>query len=355
MKIGIITFHWATNYGAVLQAYALQEYLKKFGYEVEIINYKPSRYDWFTYKTIFKNPLKIKAQLRLSYRERLIRDFRSSFLLQTKRYRSMNDLKKATNDYDVVISGSDQVLNPTFTAGGEGKPTDAYYLGFAGKNTRKVGYAVSFGCGQYPEYALEYAYRWINNFDAVGVRENSGINVLEQLNYKGVKKIVPDPTLLYGRELFENLYLPAKSNNSDLCVYMLSGIVAAVPQNGEVKIIDEYHHGQKLEEWLVNIRDTKFLVTNSYHGMLMAILFHTPFAVIRNAKASGQNDRITTVLGRLGLEERLVDNDGKEIAEVMNKTIDWKDVDEKCEAYRIDGKVFLNKVILENSYEDLSN
>lgn len=345
MKIGIITFHWATNYGAVLQAYALQEYLRSYGYEVEIINYKPSRYEWLTYKAILKNPLKIKAQLRLSYRERLLREFRSSFLLQTKRYSCMNDLKKAANEYDVVISGSDQVLNPTFTTGGEGKPTDIYYLGFVGKNTRKLGYAVSFGCGKYPEYALKYANKWINNFDAIGVRENSGINVLEQLNYKGVKKIVPDPTLLYGKELFANLCLPAKSNKSNLCVYMLGGMVASVQQKGLVEIIDEYHHGQKLEEWLVNIRDTKFLVTNSYHGMLMAILFHTPFAVIRNEKASGQNGRMTTVLERLGLEERLVDNNGKEIAEVMNKTIDWKVVDEKCEAYRIDGKEFLNKVL----------
>ncbi len=345
MRIGIITFHWATNYGAVIQAYALQEFFKTTGSEVDIINYKPSRYTWLTFKAILKNPLTFKQEMRLLHRERLINRFRKSFLQLTRRYRSGHDLKKSSLKYDLIISGSDQILNPTFTIGGEGKPTDVYFLGFVDKNIKKIGYAVSFGCNRYPENASKYASKWINNFDAIGVREKSGMKVLEQLQYNGCKEIVPDPTLLYGNKLFKDLNLSAKSMKSDICVYMLKGIVASIPEKKNIRVIDNFHRGIELEDWLVNIRDTNFLVTNSYHGMLMAILFHTQFVIIRNTVSSGQNDRINTVLKRLNLEGRIVDNERIQIAQTMKESIKWDNIDSICNEIRNEGVSFLARVL----------
>ena len=341
MKIGIITFNWAINYGAVIQAYALQEFLKSQGAEVDIINYKPLRYDLMPLREVLRNPKQIRPQLRLLQRDRLINQFRSSFLNQTKRYYSNIELKRASLKYDLVISGSDQVLNPSFTIGGEGKPTETYYLGFAKKDIKRIGYAVSFGCIQYPEYALDYALKWINNFDLIGVRENSGLRILEQLHFKGEKLVVPDPTLLYGTRLFEKLNLPCTTQKRDICAYLLGGVRPSFHQDIKIYFIDEHHKSISMIEWLGAIRDTNFFLTNSYHGMLVAILFHTPFAVIKNANSKGQNDRMTTVLDKLNLSERFVDNEETQINKVFNDVTDWEKVDDSIKRFRQEGVDFL--------------
>ena len=183
MRIGILTFHWATNYGAVLQAFCLQEYLREQGHKVDIINYKPKRFD-LTLTQFIKNPRRLRylrKELIAKRKESLLAPFREKYLNQTKRYYSTKEIQSANMDYDLLISGSDQILNPSFTICGESIPTSAYYLSFGPKTAKRIGYAVSFGCVQYPEQATIYASEWINNFDAIGTRENTGFNILQQL------------------------------------------------------------------------------------------------------------------------------------------------------------------------------
>lgn len=124
MKIGILTFHWATNYGAVLQCYALQEYLKSLGHEVEIINYKPHLFDdnVFTFLR-FRKFLHIGDYLNNCKKEAALKDFRSSRLHQTERIYACKDMAYIANCYDAIVSGSDQVVNPSFLLNGEGKGT----------------------------------------------------------------------------------------------------------------------------------------------------------------------------------------------------------------------------------------
>ena len=125
MKIGILTFHWATNYGAVLQCYALQQTLAEMGHDVEVINYKPQRYD-FSWKKYFRHPSSIRYIKRdyIQHRkEKLLVQFRQEYLNLTQRYYANSDLDKISSYYDIVISGSDQILNPYFTNSGEGCPT----------------------------------------------------------------------------------------------------------------------------------------------------------------------------------------------------------------------------------------
>lgn len=349
MKIGIITFHWATNYGAILQAYSLQEYLKEQGHEVEIINYKPRHFD-FGWKYL-RRPWLLKGlrkDLVARKKERQLIPFRKENLITTKcRFFSIEDLNRTTMSYDAVISGSDQVMNPSYTLSGENHPTSAYYLTFAYKSKR-IGYAVSFGCTTYPEKALKYAKKWINSFDAIGVREQTGNDVLEQMDYRGRLQLVPDPTILYGRKLFDRINVSSIEKKDYLCVYMLRETGSIVTENAIY--IDELNNPVPMEEWLGLIINSSGLITNSYHGMIMAILNHVSFvAVTSNSSGGGMNDRFTTLLSRLGLQDRLIDSLDNHFNEVLSKPISWDEVERKLECFRDEGALFLKKELNKQS------
>lgn len=344
MKIGILTFHWATNYGAVLQSYALQQTLVEMGHDVEIINYKPKRFD-FSWRKYFRHPSAIRYIKRdyIQYqKERLLVLFRENYLNLTQRYYTNKDLIRISSNYDVVISGSDQILNPSFTNLGEGCPTSTYYLSFASKSTKKIGYAVSFGCTVYPETAFLNAKKWIFNFDKIGVRENSGIEILNSFNYKENRILVPDPTILRGKSLFSEIKISDPLLRDYYCVYVLRTNIK-VNANKGVFYIDETNNPLSIESWLGYISYSKGLITNSYHGMIMAILFHVPFVVIleKNKNLSGMNDRFITLLNQLNLMDRIADSEDAVIP-VFSKEIIWDNVDNLLIKFQKIGKSFLN-------------
>ncbi len=329
MKIGIVTFHWATNYGAILQAYCLQEFLKEKGHDVEIINFKPRQYD-FSWLRVLLNPvnwLSIRKILIQKKKERLLDVFRNQYLNLTRRYFLSSELACNANAYDVLISGSDQIFNPYFTTRGEeNHPSSVYYLLFAPIKTKKFAYAASFGCIKYPHDAADLASQWINNFDAVYVREDTGLAILNQLGYDGTKGVVPDPTILYGQVFFENIGIVLNENKeSYTCVYMLRREVII---DGDVRYIDEVHKPLSMQEWLTTISCSRSLITNSYHGMIIAILSHVPFVVVlEKGERSGMNDRFITLLKQLHLENRMVCTISDAL-NILQSGIDYTEVDE---------------------------
>ena len=350
MKIGILTFHWGTNYGAILQAYCLQEYLKTYGYLVSIINYKPRQYDFLWSKYIKKPWLirNINRDLINKKKELLLKTFRDSHLDTTRRYFLLQDLIKDIDDYDVLISGSDQVLNPGFTISGEnGRPSTAYWLNYGNKDIIRLGYAVSFGCEKYPENAIQIAKQQVDSFNAIGVREKTGMDIIRQLGYKGPINILPDPTLLLGKELFKKLRITLPQNKCEYtCVYMLRHEVHI---DGNVRYIDEKHHPLTMEQWLETIVNAGRLITNSYHGVIMAILSHVPFVVLlETGDARGMNDRFYTLFRRLGVENRLVSSI-EEASVVLKQKTDFEMIDNAIDSYRKDGIDFLNTHVCKNN------
>ena len=345
MKIGILTFHWATNYGAILQAYSLQTYLSEQGHSVDIINYKPRSGDnnisyIIKHPSLWKNYKRILAQKK---KERLLAPFRDMYLNMTARYYTTTELTQIAEKYDALISGSDQVFSPSFTLYGEdGKISSAYWQGFTGREIKKIGYAVSFGCTHYPENAAEVVKRWINGFDAIGVREQTGLQILHELNYKGMKEVLPDPTLLLGKDIFERLGLKVPEKRDDYtCVYMLRH---EIELEGNVRYIDEKHHPLTMEQWLQTIVNAKQMVTNSYHGMVMAMFAHVPFAVLlETGGGSGMNDRFHTLLGRIGIEDRVATT-VEEALNVLEKPVDFEKLDTAIAEYRKVGEDFLKRI-----------
>lgn len=206
MNIGILTFHWATNYGAVLQTYALQSYLTSIGHKVKIINYKPQNFDKSLFKFLcYREFIHIRNYIKTQKTENALNIFRDNYLNLTKRINSCSSISEIASQFDMIISGSDQVTNPAFLMNGEGngRITPTYFLGFSYKG-RRVGYALSFGCTDYPEVARRVASNYINVFTHISVRETSGINIVKSIGRDDVV-VVPDPTILINPEFYHIL------------------------------------------------------------------------------------------------------------------------------------------------------
>ena len=351
MNIGILTFHWGTNYGGVLQAYCLQEYLISLGHSVEVINYKPRQYD-ISFTQLLFNPKNwkhfVKKYISIK-KEKQLEVFRKKFLFRTIRFSSSIEMQGKLNKYDVLISGSDQVLNPGFTCHGEnGGASNVYWLSVGRENVLRIGYAISFGCTVYPKDAEELASQWVNNFDYIGTRENTGLEILNQLRYSGEKKLVPDPTLLIGAALFKKIGVDVnESRGNYTCIYLLRHEKII---KGDVRYIDEKHRPLSMEDWLKTIVNSKLLITNSYHGMIMAILARVPFVVmLESGYAQGMNDRFYTLLNKLELEDRIVDFTENSFDKISSKSIDWKNVDKHIDVFRKEGFSFLDKINYESA------
>lgn len=344
MKIGILTFHWSTNYGAILQAYSLQEYLRRQGHDVEIVNYKPQKYDfsWFVFIRHPRMLKRLRRELANRKKEQMLTSFRNQYLRMTRRYSSVSEFDDALKQYDVLISGSDQVLNPNITMQGEnGKPCLAYWLAFGSEAQKRIGYAVSFGFESYPDNAVGVVKGAVNGFDAIGVREESGKSILNQLGYKGGSMLTPDPTILLGKDLFKCLKIAVPVVKDEYtCIYMLRHEISV---EGNVRYIDEQHQPLGMEEWLNAITSAKNMITNSYHGMIMALFAHVPFVVLlEKGRASGMNDRFYTLLSELGFLNRLA-NSVEEAQTILSEPIDFEKVDQQIDRFRRIGAIFINQ------------
>ncbi|MDD3945252.1 MAG: polysaccharide pyruvyl transferase family protein [Bacteroidales bacterium] len=342
MKIGILTFHWATNYGAVLQTYALQTYLQDKGYDVQIINYKPASYD-LNFLTLFRHPswlFHLKKLILKIRKEKLFSKFRRNYLILSKRLLSGVEVSRIGPIYDVVISGSDQVLNPSFALKGDRCPSGIYFLATVPTNIVRIAYAVSFGCKVYPMNAAKYAKNWIQSFDYLGVRESSGQLIAAQLGYIKPITLVPDPVILYGKDIIKKFLRPNIVVQSYICVYMLRREL--ILTRSDVVYIDDVHKPISIEEWLNIIFYSRMLITNSFHGMIVALLSHVPFLVsIEQGLSSGINDRFYTLLKSLNLLDCIVEDISNLNSIVDDLKIDWLDVDKRLVNLQHEGDVFL--------------
>ena len=344
-KIATITFHWAVNYGAVLQAYALQKYLLLRGVQTQIIDYVPRR------SQLGRIFFAIKKRDRLFFKKRKrLRDFCEQELKMSKKtYRSNRALFDCADHYDAVICGSDQIWNENFTNGAEGKPTFSYYLNFVGKNTKKIAYAVSFGTTKLAEHTQKNIAPHVKAFDRIAVRENSGKEILKELGVNAT--VTVDPTLLLTSDIYESLFenrnfAPA---NKVFSYILHDGQITAQ----KVCRLVQRHFGEKeqdgcelsidLRQWLHDLAKSEFVVTNSFHGSVFALIFHRPFVVLP-VENSGMNDRIQTLMSAFGLCDRIVTSEAEAQA-VLQKPIDWETVDTRLLDLRANSEQYLSEVI----------
>lgn len=333
MKIGILTFHWGTNYGGVLQAYALQTFLKQKGHNVVIINYAPHTFRDSFYKCFYsKNPFTIIENLKNYWKEKNIAKFRKKHLRLTERYYVPEQLIENPPIMDIYIAGSDQIWNPY----GLKSNKKIYFLPFGDKKTIKLSYAASFGVTDYPDNLLEEIKPLLNKFKAISVREKSGLDILKKAGIDD-SVLLPDPTLLLNKDDYLKLTDREKQKKpADYFFYVLqnkqkaiSDIYSYLKRNKNNKIV----HTSKIkntafgiEDWLYHIKNSKIVITNSFHGVVFSIIFETPFIVVPiEGRLKGMNDRIVTLLESYDLMDRIMWQYNPNTFNILaNKQIDWK-------------------------------
>lgn len=352
MKIVILTQPLLTNFGGILQNYALQAVLKKLGHNPITIDYARVYPKWRWVFGCLKSVLMgHKHPVQFPYYGRAGQENLNRFIHQninmTKPVNTPLEgwglLRKVWNgsEPEAVVVGSDQVWSPWANV-----PID--FLGnmfldfvpdFKGK---RVAYAASFGGGEWtytPEWT-EKCSRLAKKFDAISVREESGVKLCKE--HLGVEaKHVLDPTLLLTAEDYVKL-LPTSQVQSDyLFAYILDAsaekkiFLQEVAEKLGLRLVikganDDLKWEDSIEGWLLDIKNAAFVVTDSFHGSVFSIQFHRPFLSIINNKRGA--DRFTSLLGKLGLLDRLI-NETAKIEDISNE-INWQTVENRLNVER---------------------
>lgn len=332
MKIGIITF-WTTkdNYGQILQSFALQQYLRNHGHEPFLIRYQDTVKEGASFKwyRIFTYLLKLPIYVSWFVKQKLMQrkaaryqqsvakvdrhfpDFMNAYIKHTEEVYTEETIRQNPPLTDAYICGSDQVWAGDW----------AYYLDFAPENKPKIAYAPSLGglTSFAPEYEAHMK-SLLNRFSFIGMREQSGVEVCHRLGRKDAVKVV-DPTLLLTREDYDKIRIPTKYGKPYLLMYILGNPMAckveeifeyAKSRGLEVKYVTSGHADNhkhiyaQVGEWLDLIANAKMVVTNSFHGTVFSLIYHTPFITIPlNNGYERMNTRVEELLKEGGLTSQL--------------------------------------------------
>ncbi|WP_455626519.1 polysaccharide pyruvyl transferase family protein [Parabacteroides sp.] len=353
MKIGIVTFHWAANYGAVLQTYALQNVLVHIGHQVDIINYRPTWARDNKIPRFSRRPREMINWVDHYLRKYKFKQFcKNELHLTTHTYQ----LDEKISGFDCVIVGSDQVFNPDIIASGNQLDT-TYLLASVSRDTKRVSYAASFGNSTLASEYWERFRQLLSSFSFIGIREKSGKHIVEALGLKAAA--VPDPTILWGDfSLLANLHsLPADNYVLNFifqqteAVRMAQDVIAmesSKPIRSVIGLSDKLkgksgYYNLSPEQWIKTIGNAHFVITDSFHSTVFCILTHRPFvSLVLNAWGGDWSERIKALLVEVGLEDRLLPSPTQEaIRDIYYKTIDWGKVEKKLTDWRIKGEEFL--------------
>lgn len=375
MKIGILTLPLHTNYGGILQAYALQTVLERMGHKVNVLNKNqdPIHYSalkiclsfikkivWAIllrkmpkYFNIQKEEIEIKKSYSIinAYTYTFINRYIHQFL-----YRSLsNDVKRET--FDLLIVGSDQVWRPAYI-----RNIEEMFLGFA-KNWKipKLAYAASFGTDiwEFSEIQTEKCSELIKKFKAVSVREESGVELCRE--HFGISAThVLDPTMLLDKGDYIRLFPVSGQEpvNKTLATYILDydvnklSIIETLSKKLKLKVLRlnskvedpnatiEERIQPPVESWLAGLNNADFVITDSFHACVFCIIFHKPFYVLTN-NFRGVS-RIASLLKMFDLEDRMISNEDECN---HSELIDWEKIDKIRANWKSNSLTFLEKNI----------
>lgn len=335
MNIKTITCHDVYNYGASLQAYALQTFLEQNGHNVEIIDYLPDykgrRYEWFKVddnnksklsraanKFPFLTPILGLIQHRRDFkfykRKHEFDAFKAKFLHCTNvQYRNICDLNKNVPQADLYIAGSDQIWNTDMGNGNDA----SYYLDFVNDKDRCIAYAASFGIGNVGNKA-PFVKNMLANFRAIAIRERKGVEIANSLGYEAVN--VLDPVFLLDKEDWGKL-CKNKRKKPYLLLYdffhlnsNVEIIATKIAKEHKLEIVsvNAYMNSSYAKnvndagpiEFLELIKNATFVVGTSFHATAFSIIFHREFIVC--TLDNKNNFRMKNLLESLEIENRFV-------------------------------------------------
>ena len=358
MKIKTITCHHVYNYGASLQAYALQHYLESLGHEVEIIDFNPwfhcdrynpfwmpknaigraaqiikilpfMRYIWYPYKA-YKGGM-FKTWGRKAAFDKFEKEY---YHLTPIKYYSSEQLQKKPPRADIYVAGSDQIWN-TFSENGK---EPGYYLDFGKESIKRISYAASLATSTIKEEYKVFIKEKLARFNAISVRESTGAKLLADLGIDNIS-VVLDPVFLLDKSEWQQLSLKGNlyglSYESYVLVYDFLGndenmisFVKAYAKEKSLKIvsINDFSERDYADininnagplEFLALINNAACVVASSFHATAFSVILEKEFYTF-NLKGYNNSSRMLDLLSSIGLQERMNSK------VLINHPIDWR-------------------------------
>ncbi|TCO06903.1 polysaccharide pyruvyl transferase family protein [Natronoflexus pectinivorans] len=333
MKIGILTYHRSHNYGALLQAYALKTFLNNTGFkEVEFVDYFPEyhRKMYANEKAIpFKNyNLKGKIAYPLYY----FKDFLTLYILKEirrynfnrfiKKHLIKNTSKYEEKEYDVVIYGSDQIWRKQKKESCPGF-NDVYFGNESVKAKHRIAFSASMGIIDLSGSDKNYLVQSMNKFDYISVREKDLQTLLEELTNKDIKHTL-DPVFLLPKKRWQDLITKRPISNNYILLYNLQNnqecndiaqfihnktgfeiieIIGTINKKNYPKNIKALAGPQEFINWIWH---SQYVVTSSFHGVALSILFKKQFYTYLKSNS----ERVTSLLNSIELMDRYITDSG---------------------------------------------
>lgn len=336
MRIGILSLVLHSNYGGILQSYALQTVLERMGHEVIVFNRRPGRkkVKWVQVLKRFRHKLLgerivVFSEAKLNREAPIVNkniwNFRAKYIHEFY-IKSFEEIKEL--DIDCIVVGSDQVWRPKYFKEQWNENVANAFLSFTkGWNIKRVAYAASFGSEtwEYSERETTEIQQAISLFDAVGVREYEGISLLKK-HLSASASYVVDPTFLLTVNDYTDIVnsSPTPKSPGNLLFYILDSsdvktelldfvstqkglipfslnrdaLVLTMPIEKRIK--------PGISTWLRGFMDAVFVVTDSFHACVFSLIFNKPFVVVGN-KDRGMA-RFHSLLLSFNQEFRLVNN-----------------------------------------------
>lgn len=363
-KIEIITLHRARNYGSILQAYALQEYIKENGFEVELIDYYPERYHTKgllkrlkNKSPKFKNPILLlvaKCLILPSYlKKKIVLDpfVKNKLNLTAITYETNEEIIEKLPEADAYCTGSDQVWNSHWNE----KVEKCLFLDFVPAGKYCFSYAASFGKKQLDDFEVFETKKLLSKYNAISVRESSGVKICNELGYKAEN--VADPTMLIDAKKWEEMASNKMKNKRYVLTYNLhhdKKVEMAAKKIASDKGIKVYNisynwHDIKnfgrlkwcpsIEDFLGLFKNAEYIVADSFHACVFSLLFKKQFIAIYPEVASS---RIEDLLTTLSISNRAID-DYRDYQKVYDY-IDYDVVSENINNYVSESKSFLREI-----------
>lgn len=381
LRVGILTYHFSDNFGALMQAYGLRRWLMSQGCEVEFINYHPTYVEGGGDLLGSIRRLNPKAFLKsaflavVSVKQAL--SGQRGHLTQFVRFQNEtlgvagpafpdkksveNFLSRPEGQFGMLICGSDQVWAPSPQFGID----PVYYLAFSKLNPhlRRVAYAPSFGKGSLDKQYRAEVSSYLNELDGLAARERSGVAIVEELTGRPAAW-VPDPTILLGD--FSELAQAGGSLVGDGHVFCytlrspegIRNIATMAGKHFDGEVLSPYNPHRRWREigrtiypspegWVSFLSRSRFVVTNSFHGTVFSILFRKPFLTVGlPGKRAPLNERSKNLLSALGIEDRLVlSGDFAKAKEMFDRPIDWSSVEARLAEMQASGRNYLSEQI----------
>lgn len=325
MKVGILTFSAAHNFGAVLQCYGLFKSIESMGHDVEVIDYRPKylatyepKFGWR--QVVSRHLLSLPARIKTYSYWRGIYDryinFKSGNMKQTEPIETVDQFCKVASKFDMIVVGSDQVWNPGFNGG------DKVWYGAVPVDVKWVTYAAS--AGNIERWMSDAAClpELLSNFQAISVREPELAEAVHNLSPDiDLPPTVLDPSLLGNDRIWDRWKKPVEKKDYILTyqaresddVFRIAEALKDQLNCKEIIPIDFYenvnrHHYKTRvaspEDFISLVANARCVVTTSFHGTAFSIILETPFYTLK--LDDGADGRAENLLKNVGLEDRLI-------------------------------------------------